>query len=51
MCIFTKALGKLGNTVAETLIPQMFPCLPTLENIVAETKFAAQKAKIEIDKT
>ena len=24
----------------------MFPCLPTSENIVAETKFASQEAKV-----
>ena len=40
-------LGKLGNIVAETLcfLP-MFPCLPTSGNIVGETKFASQEAKM-----
>jgi hypothetical protein len=53
-----KALGKLGNIVAETfwkhfvwkhfvsMFPQMFPCLPTGGNIVAETKFASREAKM-----
>ena len=43
----SKALGKLGNIVAETLcFLSMFPCLPTWGKIVAETKFASQEAKI-----
>jgi hypothetical protein len=28
------------------MFPQMFPCLPTRENIVAETKFASREAKM-----
>jgi hypothetical protein len=52
--IFRKALGKLGNIVLETFViparffmfPQMFPCFPTLGNIVAETKFASREAKM-----
>jgi hypothetical protein len=27
------------------MFPQMFPCLPTRGNIVAETKFASREAK------
>ena len=42
-----KALGKLGNIVAETLwFLSTFPCLPTSGNIVAETKFASREAKM-----
>ena len=41
-----KALGKLRNTVEETCFLSMFPCLPTSENIVVETKFTSQEAKI-----
>ena len=42
-----KALGKLGNIVAETLcFLSMFPCLPTSGNIVAETKCAPQEVKM-----
>ena len=41
----TKALGKLGNIVAETsCFLSMFPCLPTSGNMVAETKFAFHEA-------
>ena len=37
----------VGNIVAETLcFLSMFPSLPTLGNIVAETKFASQEAKM-----
>jgi hypothetical protein len=28
------------------MFPQMFPCLPTRGNIVAETKFASREAKM-----
>ena len=28
------------------MFPQMFPCLPTRGNIVAETKFASREAKL-----
>ena len=42
-----KALGKLGNIVAETFcFLSMFPSLPTTGNIVAETKFASREAKM-----
>ena len=37
----------LGNAFAEILcFLSMFPCLPTSGNIVAETKFASQEAKM-----
>ena len=43
---WSKALGKLGNIVAETFcFLSMFLSLPTRGNIVAETKFASRKAK------
>ena len=43
----SKNLGEVGNIVAETLcFLQMFPCLPTSGNIVAETKFPSQEAKM-----
>ena len=46
-CTCTKALGKLGNIVAETFcFLSMFPSLPTTGNIVAETKFVFQEAKM-----
>ena len=46
-----KALGKLGNIVAETFsFLSMFPCLPTPGNIVVETKFASWEAKMFPDK-
>ena len=49
--MFPKALGKLGNIVAETFnFLSMFPCLPTPGNIVAETKFASWEAKMFPDK-
>ena len=43
----SKALGKIGNIVAEKLsfLP-VFPCLPTSGNIVAETMFAFQETKM-----
>jgi hypothetical protein len=28
------------------MFPQMFPCLPTRGNIIAETKFASREAKM-----
>ena len=43
----TKALGKLGNIVAETLcFLSMFSCLPTLKNIVEETKFVSKEVEM-----
>ena len=47
ICFFQfvpKAVSELGNTVAETLcFLSMFSCLPTSENVVAETKFASEE--------
>ena len=44
-----KALGKLGNIVAETFVTRdvssKFPCLPTRGNIVAETNLLPGKQK------
>ena len=46
-----KALGKLGNIVAETLcFLSMFPCLPTWGNIVEQTKLASEEAKMFVKK-
>ena len=39
-------MGKLGNVVETLCFLSMFPCLLTSENIVAETKFASQEAKM-----
>ena len=45
-----KALGKLWNIVKETCFLSMFPCLPTSENIVVETKFASQNVSQQIQR-
>ena len=44
---FNLSPGQTRNIVSETLcfLP-MFPCLPTLENIVPGTKLASQEAKM-----
>jgi predicted metal-binding membrane protein len=44
-----KALGKLGNIVAETLwfvmFPQMFPCLPPMETLLRKQNLLPEKQK------
>ena len=46
-----KALVKLGNIVAETLLRmQMFPSLNARETYVAEIKFAARKQQMFLPK-
>ena len=46
-CVTTpKGLAKLGNIVAETLFPDMFPCVVKLRNIRFKSKICVCEAKI-----